>query len=172
MVPYSNTGSSLGIQSSDGNKDRAPQSSTNNTPYDTFKNAYESNMSVFSSYHYLIAYGMPFMSGATAPALPSPTAPVFSPGFHPVLTPGLTFTDKAVEARTTKEGCTKRDMKRLNKQEHYLDEKIQTWIDDKLAEETSIEEGEKANQPKPSSPYAGSVGSWTDDEIFIPNIKK
>lgn len=161
MQPYSNTDSAEGNQSPDGNENNTPQSPLISGSPSTIKEAYERNIAVFNSNQHLITYGKATIVGDTKSALPSATASVFTPdGTNNAANNAARFT-------ATKMSSSDRKIK----------EGPQNLAEKEETEKTAKEDGEEVDKggktqnaeackTSPSS-SDGSVGSWTDDDVFI-----
>lgn len=163
MHPYSTTSSPYSNQATDGSKNTPSQSSSDDTPSVSTKNDYEKDMAAFFAYYRRSAYGGSHIPGGKVTALPSPTAPVFTPS----------RSNKAARAEAMRRFHIERRLRRLKKEKEdkEMREDGQKLRIDKSWKITREEVEKEGIQAGSCSPSGDSVGSWTEDEQFIPNIK-
>lgn len=202
MAPSSNTSSPQSNQATAGstNTTSSPQSHSTNDSImrpDTTKDDYERNMAAYAKYYRRSAYGglaaakmatggggggggFGFGFGGfggddinskASASSPSPLAPIF--------TPSTTGTNKAARAEAMRKFHirSERKMRQVKKLEEELKEAVKK-LDVIVVEKDNkkLQDGtgkvSKAKREVPLSLSASSVGSWTDDDEFIPYIKK
>lgn len=184
MPPYSILSSPQSNLATAGSTNTSsPQTSTNSVPLDTSREDYERNMASYTKYCRRSAYGgggglatAALMAGAGArggskpSAVPSPTAPIFTPSSSTI------NSNKAARAEAMRKIHIHNDrkMRQLRKLEEDFKKAMRNLVLVEKDEEeiTLTERVRQDTKLVPTSPSATSVGSWTDDEYFIPSIKK
>lgn len=175
MTPYSIVSSPQSNQATAGSTTTSsPQSSTNDARPDTTKDDHERNMAVYAKHYRRSAYGgmaaslMAGGGGAKSSVLPSPTAPIFTPSTS------TTSTNKAARAEAMRNFHlhSDRKMRQLRKLEEDLKEAVRNLDIVEKDKHNTTERVGKVREAVRSSTSVTSVGSWTDDELFIPYIKK
>lgn len=175
MLPYSTVSSPQSNQATAGSTTTSsPQSFTNDMRPDTTKDDYERNMAAYAKHYRRSAYGglapslMAGGGGSKPSVVPSPTAPIFTPSTS------TTRTNKAARAEAMRQFHihTDRKMRQLRKLEEDLKEAVRSLDLVEKDKHNTTERVGKVKEAVPSSVSTTSVGSWTDDEVFIPHIKK